>query len=1293
MAEGARLGIAKLNNSNYQVWKYKVELLLIKEGLWSTVEVTKPADVSDEWSIKDGKARATIGLLVEDNQLCHVRKHTTSHEMWISLQNYHQKSTLSNKVNLLKRLCSLKLDENRSDMEEHINNMTDLIDQLTALGENLAEPLTVALLLSSLPDSYSTLITALETRPEADLTQDLVKNKLMEESRRRTEQGHGSQQGQEKVLKVNSTSQKYTNKRSCFFCKKQGHDKADCRKYKAWLKRKETSQQEQHKVNKVSNGEYITISNEEHICFILGETETLAWYIDSGATSHMTSNFDFFTELDETIQDKVYLADGQVIVTSGKGEGWIFSEDDQNQVSKIKVQDVLYVPQLHGSLLSVKKLVDKDFKVDFSNEQCTIKLKGNTIAVANIKNSLYVLNTQKALSVTDCNSFCIHEWHKRLGHRDIKAIKKLENKHLAAGLKLKSCKHTDVCEICIKGKMTKTPFPKKSSTQTTEIFQLVHSDVCGPIHVATPSGNKYILTLIDDFSRYTQICLLKNKSEVSRNIIQYVKQVQTMFGKTPKFIRSDRGGEYMNAEVDNFFSEEGIQRQTSAPYTPQQNGTAERKNRYLIEMTRCLLLESGLDNKYWGEAIQTANFLQNRLPTKHHEVTPYELWHGEKPNLERIKTFGIKAYTLIPEGQRLKLDDKAQLMTFVGYQEGSKAYRLLDRKTNKITISKHVKFIEDFDSESRRETVPDNLIEEETSQFEFEGEKDSSTHFDFGEEAEERIEETDSLKEVLRRSNRATKGQAPERLIETIQIAKESESQEAEPRTYEAAIKSKDAEFWINAMKEEITSLKDSKTWELTNLPPNKEAIGSKWVFKRKVNENGQVDRFKARLVAQGFSQKYGEEYDEVFAPVVRQTTFRTLLAIAGKRKMEVNHYDIQTAYLNGDLHHDIYMKQPKGHEEPGKQHLVCKLQKNLYGLKQRATEWNKKLHDSFMKMSLKQSNTDPCLYSKHSNGAWIYILVYVDDVIAASEESSNLREFESQLMRQFKMKNLGHLNFYLGLQIDRDAEGLFYVHQANYINRKTKEFGLEDSKPSRIPLEPGYLKRNEVEDPLETNTVYRAAIGSLLYISTNTRPDISVSTSILASKVSRPTQSDWTEVKRVFRYLKTTVQKRLKLGSDLLSETSILEGYADANWAGSEGRRSQSGYLFQLYGGTICWSSKIQPSVSLSSAEAEYVALSESAQEAVWLNRLLSDFHEPVKLPIVIYEDNQSCIKMLTGGRFSQRTKHIDIKYHFVRDLVTNNFLSVMYCPTDLMKADILTKPLEAVKTAKFSQAIGLEV
>lgn len=321
----------------------------------------------------------------------------------------------------------------------------------------------------------------------------------------------------------------------------------------------------------------------------------------------------------------------------------------------------------------------------------------------------------------------------------------------------------------------------------------------------------------------------------------------------------------------------------------------------------------------------------------------------------------------------------------------------------------------------------------------------------------------------------------------------------------------------------------------------------------------------------------------------------------------------------------------------------------------------------------------------KFINGCWCYVLVYVDDLVIIWKVKSQIQYIEDILSSHFKIKNLGPIQHYLQMQITRDNDGNFELCQSNYILKTAAIFGLQDARTARTPMEVGYGKSDQVTQ-LVNNTKYRKLIGHLLYIAINTRPDIAASVSILAQKVSSPTNEDWDQLKRVVKYLKGTAHMKLKLSNISGADHQELTGYADADWAENRlTRKSNSGQIFFVNGGTVSWSCRKQTIVTTSSTEAEFVSLSEACKEALWLRRLLADLHHEQNSPTIIHEDNQSCLEWIKEENFSYKNKHIDTKEHFVKDYIDKKFIVCKYCPGNEMIADLLTKPLTFERHIKF--------
>ena len=1269
-----RATVTKLNNANYAIWKMKMELILIKEDLWEVIEGPAKKD-NPLWVKRDGQAKACIGLMVEDDQLYHLKEADTAKKCWDNLKNHYEKPSLSTRVFVMKTICKMQLQEDEK-MESHINDMMRYIEQLNIMGDPLSESWSVAMLLRSLPDSYDPLIVALEAREGSALGITFVKGKLIEEARRKVHKKESMDETS--VMKVNSrrTEIKINKKTDikCFYCEKFGHMKKDCRFYKEFLQKK--------KRNNVG-----AVQNTTQQCFWFGTTSKYDWFIDSGATCHISNQKSFFQELNEQHTEAVNVANGFQETALGKGFGVLNAINDNNQVEKISVMDVLFVPGIASNLLSVRKLTEKGYSVQFEKNTCKIVKNGTVVAIGDLCNDLYKLRIKmqeaNVVSNDDCKN-CIHEWHRKMGHRDYNTVK---NTLKDLNIKVKECNKDIQCEVCLMGKMTRKPFPKVTGEQSKEILDLIHTDVA-VMNERTPSGNKYFVSFIDDFSRYCIIYLMKNKNEVITKIKDYFCAVKVKFNRTPKILRSDRGGEYLNSNIKSYLSKLGTHHQLTAPYTPQQNGVAERRNRYLAEMLRCMLEDANMPNKFWGEAVLTANFVQNRLPTRSKNLIPFEIWEGKKVDMLQFEIFGADAHVLIPAQCRKKLSKKTEVLKFVGYSDESKALRFLDQKKMRVVISRDYKVLRG----NSRYHVEDKPTEEEVI-ITWNGPKEENTQDPIEDEFysadEDETTLTDeaidnilseshytSTPQTVRRSTRSNLGKAPDRYA---CLAVECE----EPKTYKEAINCVEKSKWIKAMNEEMESLTRNKTWQLKPLPEGRKAIGCKWIFKIKRGSDGKIDKYKARLVAQGYSQKFGVDYDEVFAPVVKQTTLRTFLTVAGMLKYTVRQYDIKTAFLNGVIEEEIYMRQPPGYEESS-ENLVCKLEKSLYGLKQSARCWNTKLVNVLKQKGYIQGEADPCLLKIKSGKNNIYILIYVDDILVTAQNDDDFAKIEEILEDNFEVTKLGIANFYLGIKIEREEDNFYSISQEKYIDKIIMKSGLQDAKTSRIPMDIGYINidRNKCTF-LESNDIYRQLIGCLLFLCVNTRPDIAAVVSILSQRVSNPTKEDWVELKRLIRYLKGTKHFKLKLGN-LRSNNLIV--FSDADWAQNRNdRKSNTGYLFKFNGAAISWTCRKQQCVALSSTEAEYIALAETAKELIWVRKLLEDFEMLQEEPVIVYEDNQSCIKLVDNEKISRRTKHVDTRYHFINDLKNRKILDIKYCPTEDMEADIFTKPLSFIKFEKF--------
>ena len=401
---------------------------------------------------------------------------------------------------------------------------------------------------------------------------------------------------------------------------------------------------------------------------------------------------------------------------------------------------------------------------------------------------------------------------------------------------------------------------------------------------------------------------------------------------------------------------------------------------------------------------------------------------------------------------------------------------------------------------------------------------------------------------------------------------------------------------------------------------------------------------------------------------------------------------DVKTAFLNGELTEEIFLKQPEGFVEKGFEDYVCKLKRSIYGLKQSARCWNVELDKKLKDMGFKQCISDPCIYIKDTEEGYCLIAVYVDDLIVGGENDKNIEYTKKTISDKFEVTDMGALHYFLGVKVIQNPDtGEIWIGQPNFTRELLKKLKMAECKPVDTPSDPSIKLSKKTENEEEFDKVkYQSAIGSLLYLSTRSRPDIAFAVGKAARYCSQPSNSHWSAVKRVLRYLKGTTCLGLLYRPDELN----LTGYSDADWAGdTEDRKSTSGYVFMMSGSAVSWRSKKQSSVALSTAEAEYVALSCAAQEAMWLRQLFSNLLQDYKLsePTTIYEDNQSAICMAKNNQSHGRSKHVDIKYHFVREKVERQIIEILYCKSEEMTADILTKGVLNYQFKRLRAKLGM--
>jgi len=1074
----------------------------------------------------------------------------------------------------------------------------------------------------------------------------------------------------------------------CYNCRKIGHIARYCKEEIKKQYDYPRKQKDNYRNDRNETAFNVTESDK----FLLDADE---WTMDSGASAHMCYRRDFFVTFTESFNSNVML--GNEMSVEVKGRGTINIQKLINgQWLNSTINDVLYVPDLKRNLFSEGILTKKGMKIVKENDFANVYYNGQLCAVGvKSPNNLYKMLFQTVIyHANNVATDSLRMWHERLGHLNIHSLIQMVSKGLVTGVNLAD-KENFFCEACCYGKQQKQSFKQKDHSKMKP-GERIYSDVCGPMSVPSVQGARYFVTFKDENTGYRVAYFIKHKSDVLDCFKVYNSKIKNKFGHFVKVLHVDNGTEYANYDFKQYLEENGIEVEFTAPYTPQQNGRAERDNRTIVESARSMLFNTKLSRCLWAEAVNTAIYLLNRMQTTQTpNSTPYELWFGQKPTLNHVKVFGCEAFVHVPDQKRSKLDPKSHKLIFVGYDKNSTNYRLYDPESRKITISRNVVFNEN----ARDYVLTDKIVKVAI-------ESDDVTEYENPTENNEPVHELVQLNEnaepvqlnenetEIEQTEPSTSNSRPQRNIKRPSRLEDYELNFVEcdiPSTYEEAVSCSDSKQWEQAIKEELEALDENKTWNIVSLPSNQKVVDYKWVFKVKRNCEGNIDRYKARLCAKGFSQRKGIDYHEIYSPTTRYDSIRVLLAIAVKNNLSFQQFDIKTAFLYGDLQENIYMKIPEGLKEVHAKHnLACKLNKSLYGLKQAPRCWNQKFHTFLSNFGLKQAESDKCIYNGTVNNEKVLLILYVDDGLVFSQSTNAINSVLDELKTQFKMK-VCKPEYFVGLEITRLKDNSIFISQSNYTSQLLKKFCLENTTPISIPEDPNCDLTMESGSILEEGQVpYRQAIGSLMFLAVVSRPDISHAVGVVSRYADKYTMAHWNAVKRILKYLKKTVSFGITYSQDKIHN---LAGFSDADFAGDrQTRKSTSGYVFKMCNGPVTWSSRRQQSVSLSTTESEYIAASEATKEAVWLYQLLSDIGETVPKPVKIYIDNQSAIRLIKNPEFHNRTKHIDIRFHYIREKFECGDIDPVYVESASQEADIFTKALPKVKFEKLRDLLGVD-
>jgi len=1071
--------------------------------------------------------------------------------------------------------------------------------------------------------------------------------------------------------------------------------------------------------------------------------DNLSLFFDTGASAHLINNLNLLHDYKPSKENKhVITANGDKIPILGTGTVKL-----QHGQHKISLRNCQYSPHLHINLISPRLLLDDSTSMTitqsgiyhskigqigyYSTEDGNlIKCMFRPITIPHL--SLYSQYVEMGLQsnnvLRNIPAFTVHipQLHDSLGHTSTQQVSNVMKRFNVTTDNI----GTD-CETCRLGKAI-TQIPKISThTISSHCLELLHVDVHGPISVPSIFQERYFLVILDDYSKYLTVQPLCNKSDATAEIIEFINHWEKFFlgngNYHTKILRSDNGGEFLNKTLTTYLDSKYITHQTSNAYEHHENGAAERAIRSVKDMARVILLQSKLPVPFWSLATRCAAFVMNRLPHKTiNGKIPYEVWTKQLVNLKMMKPFGSQVYVKIPIGVK-SFSAQALSGIMVGYATNKKGYLVYDPTQNRIFTSSQIichpsiypaanlTFNEPLIISSKvtaahlhpltisNLVIPPTNAVSETPLANCVLSSNSSvcpkvcqlqTVLEHGEDKIYALIIPISIGNMKRtRTNENKICQLDESNNTTIpdsvilsanNVLLNLESRSSIPKSYKEAITSNEKSKWADAMDSEFNSLQSNNTWSLEPLPEGRKAIGVKWVYTIK-----DTGRYKARLVALGYRQQAGVDFLETYAPVIRGESIKLIFALASKSKLKIHSIDVTTAFLNGEILELIFVKQPPGYEDKKRPNHVCKLNRSLYGLKQLPLMWNIKLNDVLIKEGFRRLGGDLGIYI--SKDKRTIMGVYVDDILICGPSDSEIEQVKNNVRKYFSITDNGLCRKFLGINVYQQANEI-RLSLNDYIRRMIEELKLSvsETNPVSIPSDVNYeifkVNENDDEKPCD-QTKYRSLIGKLLFASNTIRFDIAYSVNSLSRFINDPKEKHWIAAVKVVKYLSGTQRYGICYNGN-----GDLNIYADSDWASTPSdRKSITGYIVTYAGAPISWRSKKQNVIALSTTEAEFMALTESIKEALWLIYIFRDINVILKLPIVIYEDNLLCQKLLENPRFHNRTKHIDLKYKFTKDHIEAGTIKVESTNSADNLADMLTKPLPKIKFKHLRWLAGL--
>lgn len=1309
--------VPELSGSNWSLWKTRMEAALELAGLLDALTNGAHDDASRS---RSRAARGAIFQKLGSDDLSLVKHLQDGKSVWDRLLRAYADKTEANAIAVHSRYRALRMATGES-VKAYISRAVSLSSELRELNREVTEEDLAITILNGLTSEYRQVLLALQTS-NLPLTVDRVRSTLLCFVQHREQEP--------KALKVNSTGEKKKSskkkfdksKARCWVCNEVGHVKANCPKRGRGNshERAESGHQNAPTAFMASKGKVQSACGD--------------WIVDSGATDHLTGDLSWFDdELEWQETGRVHTASGSLPI-KGRGHVYVLKGG-----LRMVLMDVLYVPGLEYNLFSVPRAMTAGARVTFEDNYCLIE-KGNVKMRATPQDD----GTLALLTSAE-------KWHARLGHTSVYVLKEM-------GLPWKMTKECEVCPKAKLNRASHKPDlrqwqpldrlsmdligPIQPETLGGQRYALSVIDACTkackvyllPSKDATSgyakeaiswfeqrAGGKVKAIRTDNGSEFVEreFCTwLRERGVVHELSAPYEPQQNGMVERLNKTLMEGTRALLIGSELPNTLWGEAMRTVAFVRNLRPAKGTNGKSPAELLtgkvfdlnflKMWGCKALVHVPEDKRTGKlaprAIEgifigyensaTYRFLVNGKLVLSSTAQFFEEEKGKMPTESQIDL--VIPDLLVEPGVKGNLSGQTDPIadiepTSPSIDGGTTYAQTTDMVNHDTEEDAPLNEVDQVGGNVDREQMTD-ICEGESQAMESQlgdNQKNQMVELDSTHVVESAGVEMNQTYNLRERETIDYK-----RMAMGLKVGIAIEDLPDEFSGYTEAMERPDAKLWKLAIEEELRSLCENETWALSSLPNGRKALQSKWVFKVKRDGNGNVDRYKARLVIKGFQQRKGVDYSEVFSPVVSKSAMRVILTVAAVQDLEIEQLDVKTAFLNASIEEEMYMAVPEGVvETPGK---VLRLKKSLYGLKQAPRMWNKLLTGVLTEdIGCECISVDESVLTCKRNNSVCYICVYVDDIILATSDQQLLKELIKELSGKFNARHLGPASLFCGMVITRRREKrVLYLSESQKIEQLLHTYGMEQAKEARVPLGVP-LSEMKCKDDEIVVTQYQQLVGQLLYISTTVRPDIAHAAATLSRYMSKPGETHWNAAKAVLRYLKKTRDYGLCLGqlNEESDEEFELIGFCDSDYAtDKDTRRSRTGYLFLLNGSLITWYSKLQKTVACSTAEAEYMAVSACVKEALWLRNFMGSLLHKKWNGIQIFNDNQACLRMLQDLNSVTRTKHIDVHHHFARERWMRGEVKFAYCRSEDMLADYLTKVLAPGRFEKLISALHVQ-